>query len=406
MLNIYRKGVIALSLIASLFLSMFSKSVAADTKLVYLSMGDSIASGYGLDAKDTRYSALLCKDMAEQFKLNIDFGEVEEYGITTNEFLANIKYMDLSLVKDADLITVSLGSNDVLHPFLGVIYKNLGVKNETELSANILGIVKNLMSGNDMEKMGAAIQILNLSNALKGACDEKGAIRNAVEGFKKNWNEIFASLRKVNEDAVIVVNNFYNPYESLDLSMLIPADVKLPMDDLMEALNFAKIIEEVIGEMNEFVNSKKEEYSYDVSDVFSLFKGSIEKYTNIDFNITDGKLSLDPHPNTDGHAAIEKNIWGIFEEYVVDIPEEPEDVEQPKEEPKEEPEDVEQPKEEPKKDLHENSKDEAKESTKNENNLSTPKTSDSDGTAVVALLAVSGLMLVNLLACKRKELTK
>ncbi|MBR4960033.1 MAG: hypothetical protein IKY52_03970 [Clostridia bacterium] len=88
---------------------------AEQTPLVYVSLGDSIARGYGLDniAAD-RFSAVAGRLWEADSPV-----EVYNYGVdgqTSTELLEMLTEVSLPGLADADVISVSIGANNVLGP--------------------------------------------------------------------------------------------------------------------------------------------------------------------------------------------------------------------------------------------------------------------------------------------------
>lgn len=142
----------------------------------YVALGDSIAYGYGLQnpEKDS-YVGIVKTYLQEQYEYVFckNFGtnglrSEELLDILTNPENENYRSYRATL-KNADAVTVSIGSNDLLH--------------HIELDANLGKLITD----------GGAI------------------FRKSCSDFTENFKRIMEEIRKLAPDADIYCNNIYNP---------------------------------------------------------------------------------------------------------------------------------------------------------------------------------------------------
>ncbi len=257
-----------------------------------LVMGDSIATGYGLDGYDKgkenvqSYSNMLKDEFSSELKV----GKEELInkaidGQTSWELLEDIKKGEYdSYLKSSDLILISIGGNDLLHTLYGYFSENTdyGVSLKELLTDHSVGDLIEIYSG--------------LSKVLE----------QKIEEYGDNLKEMSAYIKGVT-DARVILQTLYNPLDTTEKPKLFMAFVKSKINGLNE-----KILE----------NEKDENgaSNYAVADVFEAFAGQGDTLTNI--------KKIDIHPNADGHKKIYETLDPIIRETSYTI-----EVEKPKAEP-------------------------------------------------------------------------
>lgn len=236
----------------------------------YVALGDSIAGGYGLDDVETEsYVGRVANALSEKYgavKLT-NFGE---NGLRSDELLRiltdgteerHAEYIEA--IREADIITLSIGSNDLLRY----------ISRDTNLE--------------EFKKNGDEL------------------FTDACRQFEENIPLILKAIKLNAPQAQLFVNNIYNPCN--DISFGIPEDV---------IKNLTQMAENYICQINNGFTGEK------VQSVFNnkSLSGSAEGYVLIDvkgaFESSDDKLvnmmvswgSIDPHPNTKGHKVIAELI--------------------------------------------------------------------------------------------------
>lgn len=286
MKSIYR----LLSLIIVLLLSVTGLSpevsaAGAQTKAqsIYVALGDSITSGYGLesftnnDVKNRSSSNNFVTKLGKRLGMKtVNFG-VE--GITSSALLNSLKKPStaeqknaVAQIREAGLITLSIGGNNVFIPLLNAVNDQLGTG-------------KSIFNAGASELQNAILQLLfneELLNKLKGN------ISAGAEAFAGNdklhksgeLSDIIRTIKDLNPKAKLVVQTVYDPY-----GFILPDTVGKAIDTMNAA-----IIKQAGGGKN-FV----------VADVGSAFKKAGKGMQLL--NADSGK-TFDPHPTKKGHEVI------------------------------------------------------------------------------------------------------
>lgn len=232
-----------------------------------LVLGDSISSGYGLegypdDIEGIRSYANL---MREEFTPNT-FNNLAINGQTSAQLLEKVKKGEYDEnIKDADLILITIGGNDVLHNF---------IQSLKELIVDLDGNYQIVTSEeNVLNKIKDKI--------IKSQNEEE--YNKICENFKANFLELVTLLNEKNSDAKLYFQTIYNPFSGVTY--------------LSEIDEFA---EKYINRINEVIrNNTKDENNnilYQYADVADVFDKSAYMFTNI--------LKFDIHPNSIGHKVI------------------------------------------------------------------------------------------------------
>ncbi len=241
----------------------FNVQVNAPPHIVF--MGDSIASGYGLDAYDpddkskcASYANILSQVFDSELPDEADFkfANVAKDGLTSGGLLKKLQDGEMDeYLADADAVVVSIGGNDLLGPLEGLLEKDIG-----------LG-----------ETIDRAI-------SLESKLDEH------LDQYKENLPEIVDEIesRTENEDFTLFIQTLYNPLEDFSLTPI------------------ANMSVDKIGDLNKIIVSVSDNGKrYKVIEVAEPFAGKAEELTNI--------KSYDIHPNSDGHALIAKTVRDAVE---------------------------------------------------------------------------------------------
>jgi len=260
---------------------------AADTKK-YLSLGDSIAAGYGLkDSANERYANLLTKDLSKRgstYEL-LDFAADGMDSSDLLKLLSDASNENLmSALQSASVITVSVGGNNFLKPLTEVF-------SESDSAANIMGGNTGIQGGMSLdpdqidESMITFYLNALFSPSTKEYKDLVNALDKACGQFESDLNKIINILTK-NKSAKIVFLTVYNPYT-----------------DLKKAANFYKVAEDYFAKLNGIIKDKSNN-SYIVCDIYTAFDNSTQQVVNASLS----QSNFDPHPNAAGHRLIYKSI--------------------------------------------------------------------------------------------------
>lgn len=225
----------------------------------YVALGDSIAYGYGLSDKNESYPSLVAAGLGT---------EVANYavnGMTSGGLLTALKNMEqdgagLARLKNAFLITVSIGSNDLLSKLSGAW----------------------VMLSDDAASY-AALEAMLTSD------DSMASFASGVEAYRANLPEIYEALREINPTARIVMTEFYNPYYGVKLG----------------EFDFGALADSFIVQMNDILHRGQERMDYAVAPVYEAFNAPA--LTKVDM----AALNPDPHPNSDGHHIFAEAVLSV-----------------------------------------------------------------------------------------------
>ena len=151
----------------------------------YVAIGDEISIESN-DDYDIAYVSLI-KDFLYALNDNLDYSNLSKEGITSSELL-NIIDDNKDKIKDADLITISIGGNNILNAIL-----------------DNLKIDESILKDCDEEKFDSIISEYLNSEEIKTE------ILNEVNKFSKDFPNIIKKIKKLAPEADIYVNTIYNP---------------------------------------------------------------------------------------------------------------------------------------------------------------------------------------------------
>ena len=189
-------------------------------------------------------------------------------------------------VKNSDLITIGVGSNDYLYGFIGAFYRIATLMQEnSELPSNTFG-----------EKITKKFkQFTSIFTIIKYFSD---TLKNTYKNLTENWDITINLIRELNPNAKIVVVGIYNPMRDMTLNK----DSKIKVGSIANS---------TIKKVNKFFEKKaktKDEYTYvDVSDVEVYECFTVEEAAAFDTNFFK-KISHVIHPTPAGHKYIADKI--------------------------------------------------------------------------------------------------
>lgn len=238
-------------LLATVIIALATFTGSAAQPKILTVLGDSIASGYGLnDINDSYGSIIADAKVYDQINKAVP-------GHRSGDLLDLIQNDDevKDSIKKADIIDISIGGNDFLF---------LLIKPESPLD-----------------------RLDIMQNGANAACVQK-----ALKTFTSNINTIASEIRTLNPDCSVIINIQYNPLYASSLFS-----------------KYADMVEELAPAMKSIYNSVAENnegfYTADVHAVFNeYFKNG--KYDIIQ---SDGI-----HPSVKGHAVIADTLLPIINE--------------------------------------------------------------------------------------------
>ena len=282
-----KKLIAAVLIICTVLPSLFV-AINADENIftaTFVALGDSIAYGYALENKDEeRYSTLIGKE------IGVEVINHAVSGMTSDNLILalNSGAYDESLLR-SNHVSVSIGSNDLLSPFTKIFSDALST---VSLSVDNIG---SLMT--DQSKINEVFVKINT------ALTDNEILLKACDDFYNKLSTIVGILNKKAPDAELYLNNIYNPYANVV--------IKNPLTGVT-LIDLGAYGDYYINKFNS--NFDKKSYSYTLIDLYTPFNEG--KLTNVNINLLDfTSMSLDPHPNAEGHKVIATallNIIGIM----------------------------------------------------------------------------------------------
>lgn len=264
-----RKRFLSVVLVIALILSFPMMGVSAQESgapLRGVALGDSVPAFYGVDEGDG-YVARLSELLYDE-GIDIAFTNLAVSGLTTQTLLALLEDGDvLAALRDADVITLNIGGNNILIPFINVIMQQLAALGITDFSAI------------------PPQQLMELA-AMKLTDEQMAPLMAGVAAFEQDFPAIISTLYMTAPNAKIYVNTVYNPIPAL--------------------LGVHEAAELLITSINKIIADAADYYA--VVDIYAAFAASAGVITN--FDMMSG--SVDIHPNADGHTLIAMEIAAVM----------------------------------------------------------------------------------------------
>ncbi len=273
-----KKRIIGLLCALALVMGMIPVTAFAAAP-VYLALGDSITYGVGLDdEKNQNFAALL----ANENGFTLENEAVS--GATSDDLLKKVSEIS-ELVSNADLITITIGGNDLMNALYEYLLEKWPATDPNH-PETVKDVQDRLISGELDESLLSSLMftLLGFDSAA------------ALETFQTNLTAIVTKIKETNLDVTLVVASQYNPYLSFS-----------SVNGMMSYLPSA--FDTQIVKMNTIIEEVAKQNNIIVADVYTAFNGAGENLCNA----TADPLNLDFHPNADGHALIADTIQGVLD---------------------------------------------------------------------------------------------
>lgn len=184
--------------------------VVEEGPLYYLNLGDSIA--WGMSAFDASYYESYGTYL-EPYGLISMPNDFARPGLTSSQFLEFLtsesnegSYLRMQIAQ-SDLITISLGGNNLLGPLVGALYNAYGLTPSQHTMVELLFVIDSA----GPERWQEIIQGLTWS--LEDPSALGGALELGVVAFEEEWSLIAETLSQINPEASIIPLTLYNPFE-------------------------------------------------------------------------------------------------------------------------------------------------------------------------------------------------
>lgn len=270
-----KKRLLALLLTFCLVAALLPATVlAAEDAKTYLALGDSITTGYAPGNKTVETP--FANQVAE--KNGYTLVNKAQNGETTASLLQKLDAKEID-VAGADLITISIGGNDLLQALAEAAAAASTAAGTETTAEQVLA----MLAGGAVD--AAAFQ--SMVTALSGLTASK-AVTDALANAAKNLGTILTSLKSANPTAQVILLNQYNPYGQIDNALV--AALVDAADLAVKALNTSlAVVAKAAG--------------VTVADVYSAFDAVEETPCNAFFTDTTA-FDIDVHPNQTGHDLI------------------------------------------------------------------------------------------------------
>lgn len=227
--------------------------------LVYVSLGDSIARGYGLaNVEGERFSTVVSEILADALPdTDVSVVNYGVDGLTAWGLWEKLVDGQITIPVDTDVISISLGANHILSEIFGFLTgATMGLTDEAYVTELLDNVERNCSL------------------------------------FAGELTMVMEEIRKAVPDVDIYFLTFYDPFPEMQL----------------EDVAANGLIDSCVQQVNDVIDAAAETEGFTVVDVYTAFANHEE--TLILANIPDRVLSetdlyrLDPHPNAAGHRVI------------------------------------------------------------------------------------------------------
>ncbi|MDE7310074.1 MAG: SGNH/GDSL hydrolase family protein [Eubacterium sp.] len=274
--------------------AVYAKGAAStEEKTTYVAFGDSIAAGYGLPGYQTQTAPA---DSYQALTAGFLQTQPHNYAVTGDNsddciFLLNSGEADESLAA-ADVITLSIGSNDLLLPFIDILMQHFHIdapasgtsQEETpEEAAKRKEIEEQLKNGFSLPQLSLSemAEYYKQAEALLSELSDHATLHAQAAAFAQKFQAILSILKEKAPNAEIYVTNIYNPFAFLP--------------------KIGEMADVYIREINEAF--AKDVPGYTLIDVYTPFQK--QELTNVHIDLTQPNgIQLDPHPSKEGHRVI------------------------------------------------------------------------------------------------------
>ena len=284
-----KKRLIAALLSLCMLLGMAPLSALA-AQPVYVALGDSISTGYGLDTETAEKSFV--EQIAEQQELSMTMLAAD--GETTASLLEKLADADGAVAKaleTANVVTLTIGGNDFMNALYEYMAKAYNAENDTSFTAEQFKEALEGKTGDREQATALAFVTQKISGFAPGASTLLTQLETAL-------NKIASGIRRHTEAPVVVATQ-YNPYRfAADEVSGEPATTAQAIADAFDAM---------LALMNAKIKALEEQEGFFAADVFSAFDEAQQNPCNASFLSS----NLDFHPNAHGHTLMAQTVGEV-----------------------------------------------------------------------------------------------
>lgn len=283
-----KRRVLSVLLSLCLVLSLLPTAAFAQGKS-YVALGDSITTGDGLAGSEQAFPEIVAEETG------YDLTNLAVSGATSQDLLETLSDDRASdAVEGADLITITIGGNDLMGALYLYLANEYNEKNNTFFDADD---VRDALMGEEDAPVEQMTMVLFAAGKLSSFTQSDEA-DTAFTEFAENLSAIVTTIKTANPDVSIIVANQYNPYSSFEGTML--------------AL-VATVFDEGLTLLNGIIDAGAGTGAYSVADVYGMFDQAGENPCNAYFTSTTD-MDLDFHPNAYGHDLIAEVVSSLLAE--------------------------------------------------------------------------------------------
>ena len=284
-----KSGVYILLLCAAIFIAS-----CADDPRYYIALGDSVSTGYGLAAHEYSHSLLFFNALKDKGYVDYYINMAANGSTTTTllELLNSIDNDDARIFRNARVITLNIGGNNILGAFTNYL-SNL------RIAPPEADILRSGTEGIVSWARGIISDALNIFSTLAGSFSPEliSGLDEAVQTFADEFYAILTWLDKNAPRAIVIVNTLYNP---------------IPQEVLGASLEISNAANMLIESMNEVIFKESTSRNHLVTDIYSHFSHQLNLF-KFNLNPFAGDLSFDIiHPNAEGHTIIAQLNFDTF----------------------------------------------------------------------------------------------
>lgn len=268
-----------------------------------IALGDSIARGYGLRAPETECFPRLLTDMiGEHLGLKTGFLNYAVDGHKTSDLLNLLENGAVNGIDKANLAVLCIGANNILTVFTDAMM-SFFEKNDLKAFDFISGrlaltddlVNESLCSGSDDPSTESMESFFAELNALLVSEEFETKMRQGIIDLKTELPKVLNSVFEKNPEVTVALMTLYNPFEGFSFGIEY-IDASLDLESL--AAKWVELLNVEIASVAEsFPNTV-------LVETYAPFGSSEKKLINAGFSSAPLRLSVDPHPNADGHRFI------------------------------------------------------------------------------------------------------
>ncbi len=275
------RRIIGLLCMLLLCCGMVPASASAAGTGSYVALGDSISAGYGLSEGELSFPEMLERDTGYVLT---DFSSND--GVTSEDLLETLNKSEvIAAVRDADVITITVGGNDLMN----ALYEYLADVPGVSMTAD--QIRDGLVNGTIKDPL----VLLTLMNSLSGFPSSSHA-EDALKTLSTNLSSALAQIKVMNPDVTCIIASQYNPYWHIKEAA---------------AIGIVLTFETGVLDLNTTLAEVAQTQGVTAVDVYGAFHVSADNPCNAHFTAI-GDFNLDFHPNALGLKLIATEFAKVF----------------------------------------------------------------------------------------------